>query len=78
MDRSINGTLRAISPLDLRLSQSPARSTMGDGTIKRNWKVNKSLDIKLFKHYDKLLKNNRVTYLNTNNKSNNLKLGYSY
>jgi len=43
---------------DLGLSQSPARSTMGCGNEKRNWKVYETLYYRILKHYERLLKHN--------------------
>ena len=43
---------------DLGLSQSPARSTMGDGNKNRDWRVFESLYLMLIKHYERILKNN--------------------
>ena len=40
---------------DLRLAQSPARSTMSDGNQKRNWQVFEQLFHKLLTHYGKVL-----------------------
>ena len=46
---------------DLRLTQSPARSTMSDGNKKRNWEVFESLYYKLLSYYTNILtaQNNR-------------------
>jgi len=41
---------------DLGLSQSPARSTMGDGNRKRSFEVYKKLYFKLLSHYGKVIK----------------------
>lgn len=40
---------------DLRLLQSPARSTMSDGNRKRNWMIYEKLYFRLLKHYEGVL-----------------------
>ena len=47
---------------DLGLSQSPARSTMGDGNKKRDWRVFESLYNRLLSHYKSVLKKHHDTH----------------
>jgi hypothetical protein len=48
----VSGTFIA----DLKLKQSPARSTMSDGNKKRDWHVFESLYYRLLSHYKTVLK----------------------
>ena len=48
---------------DLRLSQSPARSTMSDGNKKRDWRVFESLYTRLLSHYRSVLKKHHCSHM---------------
>lgn len=48
---------------DLGLKQSPARSTMGDGNKKRDWRVFESLYYRLLSHYGSVLKQHHNTHI---------------
>lgn len=48
---------------DLGLEQSPARSTMGDGNKKRNWRVFETMHYRLLKHYHQVLAGKRRSYV---------------
>ena len=48
---------------DLKLSQSPARSTMSDGNKKRDWRVFEHLYNRLLSHYHMVLKKQHKTYI---------------
>lgn len=45
---------------DLGLTQSPARSTMSDGNKKRDWRIFERLYFKLLKHYEGVLRNQKL------------------
>lgn len=59
---------------DLGLSQSPARSTMGDGNKNRDWRVFESLYLMLIKHYERILKNNNKRFIIEELKDQTIKL----
>ncbi len=48
---------------DVGLSQSPARSTMSDGSKNRDWRVFESLYYRLLSHYKSVLKHHNNTYI---------------
>ena len=48
---------------DLKLKQSPARSTMSDGNKKRDWQVFESLYYRLLSHYKTVLKKQHKTHI---------------
>ena len=48
---------------DLKLKQSPARSTMSDGNKKRDWRVFESLYNRLLSHYQSVLKKHHQTHI---------------
>lgn len=48
---------------DLKLKQSPARSTMSDGNKKRDWRVFESLYNRLLSHYQSVLKKHHKTHI---------------
>ena len=48
---------------DLKLTQSPARSTMSDGNKKRDWRVFESLYYRLLSHYKSTLKQHHNTHI---------------
>lgn len=48
---------------DLKLLQSPARSTMSDGNKKRDWRVFEHLYHRLLSHYETVLKKHHKTHI---------------
>lgn len=48
---------------DLKLAQSPARSTMSDGNKKRDWRVFEHLYHRLLSHYQTVLKKHHKTHI---------------
>ena len=48
---------------DLKLAQSPARSTMSDGNKKRDWRVFEHLYHRLLSHYQTVLKKHHKTHV---------------
>ncbi|NOY97326.1 MAG: IS4 family transposase [Chlorobi bacterium] len=59
---------------DLKLKQSPARSTMGDGNKKRDWHVFESLYYRLLSHYKSVLKKHHNTHIIEEIKDKSIKL----
>lgn len=59
---------------DLKLKQSPARSTMSDGNKKRDWHVFESLYYRLLSHYKTVLKNQHNTHVIKEIKDKSIKL----
>jgi hypothetical protein len=48
---------------DLKLTQSPARSTMSDGNKKRDWRVFEHLYNRLLSHYKSVLKKHHKSHI---------------
>ena len=59
---------------DLRLKQSPARSTMSDGNKNRDWHVFESLYYRLLSHYKSVLKKYHNTHIIKEIKDKSIKL----
>jgi len=59
---------------DLKLNQSPARSTMSDGNKKRDWHVFESLYYRLLSHYKSVLKKHHNTHIIKEIKDKSIKL----
>jgi hypothetical protein len=59
---------------DLKLKQSPARSTMSDGNKKRDWHVFESLYYRLLSHYKTVLKKQHNTHIIKEIKDKSIKL----
>jgi hypothetical protein len=59
---------------DLKLKQSPARSTMSDGNKKRDWHVFESLYYRLLSHYKTVLKKQHNTHIIREIKDKSIKL----
>lgn len=59
---------------DLGLKQSPARSTMSDGNMKRDWRVYESLYYKLLSHYGSILKKHHKSFVLDEIKGKSIKL----
>jgi len=59
---------------DLKLKQSPARSTMSDGNKKRDWHVFESLYYRLLSHYKTVLKKHHNTHVIKEIKDKSIKL----
>ena len=56
------------------LKQSPARSTMSDGNMKRDWRVYESLYYKLLSHYGSILKKHHKSFVIDEIKGKSIKL----
>ena len=59
---------------DLGLKQSPARSTMSDGNMKRDYRVFESLYYKLLNHYQRVLKTHHKGHIIEEIKNQRIKL----
>lgn len=59
---------------DLKLKQSPARSTMSDGNKKRDWHVFESLYYRLLSHYKSVLKKHHNSHIIEEIKGKTIKL----
>jgi len=59
---------------DLKLQQSPARSTMSDGNKNRDWHVFESLYYRLLNHYKSVLKKHHNTHIIQEIKNKSIKL----